>query len=30
MTEKSIEEIIGQARGRWNVIDALVVHRVGR
>jgi molybdopterin synthase catalytic subunit len=29
MTEKSIEEIIGQARGRWNVIDALVVHRVG-
>ena len=29
MTEKSIEEIIGQARGRWNVIDARVVHRVG-
>ena len=29
MTEKSIDEIIGQARGRWNVIDALVVHRVG-
>ena len=29
MTEKSIEEIVGQARGRWNVIDALVVHRVG-
>ena len=29
MTEKSIEEIIGQARGRWSVIDALVVHRVG-
>ncbi len=29
MTEKSIEEIIQQARGRWNVIDALVVHRVG-
>jgi molybdopterin synthase catalytic subunit len=29
MTERSIEEIIGQARGRWNVIDALVVHRVG-
>ena len=29
MTEKSIEDIIGQARGRWNVIDALVVHRVG-
>ena len=29
MTEKAIEAIIGQARGRWNVIDALVVHRVG-
>jgi molybdopterin synthase catalytic subunit len=29
MTEKSIEEILGQARGRWNVIEALVVHRVG-
>lgn len=29
MTEKSIEEIIGQARERWKVIDALVVHRVG-
>lgn len=29
MTEHSIEEIITQARGRWDVIDALVVHRVG-
>jgi molybdopterin synthase catalytic subunit len=29
MTEKSIEEIVQQARGRWNVIDALVVHRIG-
>lgn len=29
MTEKSIEEIIAQARGRWNVLDALVVHRIG-
>ena len=29
MTEKSIEAIVTQARGRWNVIDALVVHRVG-
>ncbi|MGZ5170670.1 MAG: molybdenum cofactor biosynthesis protein MoaE, partial [Burkholderiales bacterium] len=28
MTERSIDEIIGQARARWNVIDALVVHRV--
>src|SRR5688572_17961900 len=30
MTEKAIEEIIGQARGRWNIYDALVVHRVGQ
>jgi molybdopterin synthase catalytic subunit len=29
MTEKSIDAIVSQARGRWNVIDALVVHRVG-
>jgi len=29
MTEKAIEEIIGQAKGRWQVLDALVVHRVG-
>ena len=29
MTEKSIEEIVIQARGRWNVIEARVVHRVG-
>ena len=30
MTEKSIAEIIDQARSRWNLIDVLVVHRVGR
>ena len=29
MTEKSIEEIVQQARGRWNVMEALVVHRIG-
>ena len=29
MTEKAIEEIIGQARGRWQVLDALVIHRIG-
>jgi len=29
MTEKSITEIIDQARGRWEVLDALVIHRVG-
>ena len=29
MTEKSIDEIIGQAKARWQIFDALVVHRVG-
>ncbi|CAB3796583.1 molybdopterin synthase catalytic subunit MoaE [Pararobbsia alpina] len=29
MTEKSIESIIDQARERWKLIDALVIHRVG-
>ena len=30
MTEKAIEEIIGQAKGRWSIYNALVVHRVGK
>ena len=30
MTEKAIEEIISQAQGRWNIYDALVIHRIGR
>jgi molybdopterin synthase catalytic subunit len=29
MTEKSIEKIVAEARARWNVMDILVVHRVG-
>ena len=29
MTEKAIDEIIGQAKGRWDILDALVIHRVG-
>lgn len=29
MTEKAIEEIVTQARARWRVLDALVIHRVG-
>ena len=29
MTEKAIEAIITQARGRWKVFDALVIHRIG-
>ena len=29
MTEKSLEDIVGQAKQRWDIYDALVVHRVG-
>lgn len=29
MTEKSIVAIIDEARVRWEVLDALVVHRIG-
>lgn len=29
MTEKSLEDIIAQARSRWDLFDALVIHRVG-
>jgi molybdopterin synthase catalytic subunit len=29
MTERSIEAIVEEARSRWDIIDALVVHRVG-
>jgi molybdopterin synthase catalytic subunit len=29
MTERAIEDIIKQARSRWNVLDALVIHRIG-
>jgi molybdopterin synthase catalytic subunit len=30
MTEHALEDIVQQARDRWNVFDVLVVHRVGR
>ena len=30
MTEKSLQSIIEQAKKRWDVIDALIVHRVGK
>jgi molybdopterin synthase catalytic subunit len=29
MTEKALEEIVAQARSRWDIYDALVIHRVG-
>lgn len=30
MTEKALEAIVVEAKARWNVFDALVIHRVGR
>lgn len=29
MTEKQLEEVIRDARAQWDIIDALIVHRVG-
>ena len=29
MTERALEKIVADARARWDVIDATVVHRVG-
>jgi molybdopterin synthase catalytic subunit len=29
MTERALEDIVAQARRRWDVIDILVIHRVG-
>jgi len=30
MTEKALEAIVVEAKERWNIFDALVIHRVGR
>lgn len=29
MTEKALQAIVGQARARWELVDVLVIHRVG-
>jgi molybdopterin synthase catalytic subunit len=29
MTEKALLDIVEQAKARWNIFDALVIHRVG-
>ena len=29
MTEKAVGKIIDEAKGRWQVYDALVIHRIG-
>ena len=30
MTQKALQDIAAQAHQRWDIIDALVIHRVGR
>jgi len=29
MTEKTLEAIISQAKSRWDIFDALIIHRIG-
>jgi molybdopterin synthase catalytic subunit len=29
MTEKALEDIVAQAKTRWEIFDALIIHRVG-
>jgi len=29
MTEKALEAILNQAQSRWDIFDALIIHRVG-
>ncbi|HSI96523.1 MAG: molybdopterin synthase catalytic subunit MoaE [Methylophilaceae bacterium] len=29
MTEKALEGIVERAKGRWDIFDALVIHRIG-
>jgi len=29
MTEKALEAIVNEAKGRWEIYEALVIHRVG-
>jgi molybdopterin synthase catalytic subunit len=30
MTEKALEEILSQAKSRWDIYQALVIHRIGQ
>ena len=29
MTERELEKIAAEARGRWHILDTLIIHRVG-
>ncbi|MDA0237925.1 MAG: molybdenum cofactor biosynthesis protein MoaE, partial [Proteobacteria bacterium] len=30
MTERSLELIVNEAKARWDIYDALIIHRVGK
>ena len=30
MTESALEKIVAEAKSRWDIYDALVIHRVGK
>lgn len=30
MTEKALNDIVASARARWDIFDALIIHRVGK
>ncbi|MDC1311747.1 molybdopterin synthase catalytic subunit MoaE [Burkholderiales bacterium] len=30
MTERSLEDIVSEAKDRWDIYDALIIHRVGK
>lgn len=30
MTEKALEKIVEQAKARWDIFDALLIHRIGK
>jgi molybdopterin synthase catalytic subunit len=30
MTERALADIVAEAKGRFDIVDALVIHRVGR
>ncbi|HEX6829776.1 MAG TPA: molybdopterin synthase catalytic subunit MoaE [Burkholderiales bacterium] len=29
MTERALDDIVNQARARWDILDAVIIHRVG-
>lgn len=29
MTQKAVQDIVGEAKSRWDIVDVLVIHRIG-